>query len=147
MTDLERFRAWLQTYPGAAAFTDWQIDYTDSLPGGFGIFPSGLQELSRKESICGDVWIQNQYNFALYLAFAKSPGDDIGAQVNAETVLDFQRWVQAQSATHQAPTFGTYDQHKETISAQNGMLLEADAGGTALYMIQLAAKFTDYYKE
>ncbi len=43
MSDLERFREWLKTYPGADALTDMQVDYTDRIPGCFGIFPEIMQ--------------------------------------------------------------------------------------------------------
>ncbi len=142
MTDLERLKAWLATYPGAGQISAMQVDYTDRLPGQFGVFPAGLVELSRHENILGDVTVKNQYNFALYAVFAKSPGDDVAAQGNADWVMDLQRWVQAQSAAGKAPTFGTVDTAHETMTAQNGALFEADGEGTALYMVQLAAAFT-----
>ncbi len=145
MSDLEKLRAWLQTYPGADKLTDFQVDYTDQLPGSFGVFPAGLVEISRKENIWGDVTVRNQYNFALYLVLPKAPGDDVGAAVNADWVMDFQRWVQAQSVTHKAPTFGNVDTENETMSAQNGALYDADEEGLAMYMVSLQAVFQTEY--
>lgn len=147
MTDLEKFQQWLQTYPGADHLTGLRVDYTDRLPGQFGIFPAGLTELNRATDLLGDVTVQNQYNFALYIVFEKSPGDDIGAQVNADWIMDFQRWVQAESAMHRAPTFGNVDLREETMRAQSGTLYECDDEGVAMYMIQLSATYKLHFQE
>lgn len=147
MSDLERLRNWLMTYPGAKVLEDMQIDYTDQVPGKFGIFPAGLQEISRTEFVDGDIIVNNQYNFALYTVFSKAPGDDIGAMINADWVMDFQRWVQKESVLGTAPKFGNVDQDEETMKAQNGALYEADAEGLAMYMVQLNASFHYHYEE
>lgn len=147
MTDLEKLQAWIQTFHGADTLTGFQVDYTDRLPGMFGVFPAGLVEIGRTTDLIGNITVRNQYNFALYVIFEKSPGDNIGAQVNADWVMDFQRWVQAQSATHKAPTFGDFDLRNETISAQNGAIYETDGDGLAMYMVQLSATFKNFYKE
>ena len=146
MSDLEKLRVWLQAYPGASALADMQVDYTDSVPGMFGVFPSGLMEISRMTDIIGNTTVRNQYNFALRVVFAKAPGDDIGASANAEWLMEFQRWVQVQSATRKAPTFGNTDTESETMSAQNGMLVDADDEGLATYLVQLTATFKTYYE-
>ena len=146
MSDLEKLRAWLLTYPGAAELADMQVDYTESVPGMSGVFPDGLMEIRRKTDILGNVTVHNQYHFALRVVFAKSPGDDVGASANAEWLMEFQRWVQAQSIAHKAPTFGNIDQYRETMSAQNGALIDADEEGFAVYLVQLTASFKTYYK-
>lgn len=145
MSDLEKLKHWLETYPGAQHLGQMQVDYTDRLPGCFGVFPAGLVEIGRKENLLGDITLQNQYNFALYLVMEKSPGDDLGASINADWVMDFQRWVQAQSAMHKAPTFGNVDTDKETLSAQNGALYDTDNEGLAMYMVSLQAQFKTCY--
>ena len=146
MSDLDKLKEWLRTYPGADALTDWQVDYTNQLPGSFGVFPAGLVEISRRKNLWGEVTVQNQYNFALYLMLTKAPGDDVGAQINADWVMDFQHWVQAQSVTHKAPTFGNMETSRETMSAQNGALYDADEEGLAMYMISLQALFKMHYE-
>lgn len=147
MSDLERLRVWLGTYPGAAEhLSNMRVDYTDALPGEFGVFPSGLVEISRRRDIVGDTLVRNQYNFAIYVVFPKAPGDDAGALINADWVMDFQKWVQEQSITGNAPTFGNYSVRTETMSAQNGALFEASGEGLAMYMVQLSAVFSNYYE-
>lgn len=144
-TDLERLTTWLQTWDGYSALRDMQIDYTDQIPGIFGLFPTGLTTTGSEDYIDGSRILFNQYNFAVYTVFTKAPGDGIGSAGNAEWVMDLQRWIQEQSMAHGAPTFGNVDQGLEEISASNGQLYDADAEGTALYMVQITASFHTYY--
>lgn len=145
-SDLARLRNWLATYPGYDILHNMLVDYIDEIPGAVSLMPAGLVEISRAEYILGDVTVQNQYNFGLYLALEKSPGDDIASAYNAGWVLDFQRWVQAQSVAHTAPTFGNIDQRQETIKAQNGALLDTGKDGVAVYIVQLSAEFKVKYE-
>lgn len=143
MSALDRIRAWIAAYPGHEALGAFAVDYTDRVPENGGIFPSGLIEISRTEDILGNVEIRNQYNFGLYYVFEKAPGDDVGAAFNADWVMDFQEWVQEQSARGLAPAFGD----KTTAArAQNGVLYAADEEGTATYMVQLSVEFIKRYE-
>lgn len=141
MSDIEKVRKWIATFPDHQKLEGFCIDYTDAVPNNGGLFPSGLMEISRKTDIFGNVTVENQYNFGLYYVFLKSPGDDEGASVNADWVMDFQKWVQDQSIRGLAPTFGD-DPANERIQAQNGVLYQASEEGTATYMVQLSVKFT-----
>ena len=145
-TDLERLRVWLATYPGYDILDNMLVDYSNEIPGAASLMPAGLTEISRTEDILGNVTVRNQYNFGLYLALEKSPGDDIASAYNAGWVLDFQRWVQAQSVTRAAPTFGNIDVRRETIKAQNGALLDTGKEGVAVYVVQLSAEFSTFYE-
>ncbi|MEI3271754.1 MAG: hypothetical protein V8S13_00735 [Gemmiger formicilis] len=108
--------------------------YTDQVPSCGAVFPQGLQEIERSTYITGAVCVTNQSNFGLYFTFAKSAGDDEGAKINADWVNGFQHWVQEQSAHGLAPNFG--DAEEPVIArAQNGVLYEAEAEGTATYMV------------
>lgn len=147
MTALEKIREWIATYPRYDILSGFQVDYTDRMTANSGgIFPSGLVEVGRSADITGTVTVTNQYNFALYYTFLKAPGDDVGAAVNADWVMDFQEWVQAQSITGKAPAFGDRPR-SERIIAQNGTLYEFDAEGTALYAVQLSVQFVKIFKE
>lgn len=140
MTALEKVKAWIKTYPNHSDLGEYHIDYTDQVPNNGGIFPNGLIEVDRTADIFGNVKITNQLNFGLYWVFDKPAGDDIEAKVNAEWISDFQQWVQEQSATGKAPVFGDKPE-KEKVTAQNGILFETDAEGTATYMVQLSAQY------
>ena len=145
-TALDKMKTWIAAYPGYSILEDFQVDYTDKIPANGGIFPSGLVEVARKQDIFGVVTVTNQYNFGLYYVFTKAPGDDAGATVNADWVIDFQEWVQSQSALGEAPIFGD-DTTREKISAQNGVLYEANDEGTATYMVQLSVQFIKRYEK
>lgn len=141
MSDLEKICSWIATFPDHQKLTDFQVDYTDAVPNNGGIFPSGLVEVSRTRDIFGTTTVENQYNFGLYYVFEKAAGDEEGAAINADWVMDFQKWVQDQSIRGLAPTFGD-DPRTERIQAQNGVLYAADEEGTATYMVQLSVNFT-----
>lgn len=145
MTDLERVRRWIKTFPKFDNISNFKVDYTDQIPANGGIFPSGLVEISRTEDIIGNVTVENQYNFGLYYVFSKAPEDDIGATLNADWIMEFQQWVQEQSVTDKIPKFGNTGE-KEKAAAQNGVLYEADNEGVATYMVQLSFNFKKKYE-
>lgn len=140
MTALEKITAFVRSYPKADILQTFQVDYTDQIPANGGIFPSGLEEVSRKTDLLGNVTVTNQYNFGLYYVFEKAPGDGTGAAVNAGWVMDFQEWVQEQSALGLAPVFGDVPR-QEKLTAQNGVLYDAEDEGLATYMVQLSVQF------
>ena len=140
MTALEKITAFVRSYPGADILQKFRIDYTDQIPANAGVFPSGLVEIDRKTDICGGATVTNQYNFGLYYVFEKAPGDDAGAAVNAGWLMDFQEWVQEQSARGLARVFGDVPR-QEKITAQNGVLYSAEDEGLATYMVQIAVQF------
>lgn len=144
MTALEKIRAWVAEYPDFDILDQFQVDYTDQAPSNGGIFPSGLVEIARTSDIIGNRTVTNQYNFGLYYVFEKATDDDIGATINADWVMGFQEWVQEQSITGAAPTFGDVP-HTEVISAQNGVLYDVNEG-TGTYMVQLSVQFTKKYE-
>lgn len=144
MSDLEKIRNWIATYPGYDILNTFHVDYTDQIPANGGIYPSGLVEISRRSDILGNVTAKNQYNFGLYYVFLKDPGDTEGATINADWLMDFQQWVQEQSAQGLAPVFGD-EPRTERIKAQNGVLYAAEEEGTATYMVQLSAEFLKKY--
>lgn len=141
MTDLEKIRTWIKTFPSHNVISEFQVDYTDQIPNNGGIFPSGLIEISRRRDVLGNVTVNNQLNFGLYYVFEKAADDDVGATYNADWIMEFQRWVQNQSLRGLTPVFGD-DPRNETIKAQNGVLYDTDQSGTAIYMVQLSVNFT-----
>lgn len=145
MTALEKIKTWLATYDGYDILSEFRVDYTDQIPANGGIFPSGLVEVGRRQDICGNVTVTNQYNFGLYYVFEKAPGDDTGATINADWIMGFQEWAQEQSILGSAPVFGDVPRD-ERITAQNGVLYESDEEGTATYMVQLSIQFTKKFE-
>lgn len=144
MSDLEKLRNWIQTYPNHEKIAAFSVDLVDQIPFKGSIAPSGLVEITRSEDILGNVTVNNQYNFGLYYAFRKDPEDDMEATKNAEWLMDFQKWIQEQSVLRKTPVFGD-DPLKERISAQNGSIYDATEDGTAIYMVHLSVSFTKIY--
>ena len=145
MSDLDKIRKWLLTYPQIGRLQGLNIDYYSEQPDNSSIAPSGLVEISRTEDILGNVTVQNQYNFGLYFVMIKAPEDDAGATENADWLMEFQKWVQEQSIRRLAPVFGD-DPRSETIKAQNGVNEYADQEGTGIYAVQLSINFTKIYE-
>lgn len=145
MSALSRMRNFVKMFPDYNILDKFNIDYTDHVPNAGGICPNGLVEIETRTDIFGNKVVKNQLNFALYCRFAKDPGDDESAGINADWVSDFQEWVQEQSAMGNAPVFGD-EPWSEKISAQNGMIFDADEEGTAMYMVQIAVNYTKRYE-
>lgn len=145
MTPLETMRAFVASYPDADILSTLSIDYTDQVPDMGGIFPQGIQEVSRRTDLLGNVTVTNQLNFALYTVLSKAPEDDVGATLNAEWQLGFQEWVQGQSALRLAPTFGD-EPLMESIAAQNGEIYSTPADGVAIYAIQISVIYQKKYR-
>ncbi len=140
-TALEKMRDFIGSYPDYDVLSQLTIDYTDKVPNCAGLFPNGIIEIARRKDVLGGCEVDNQYNFALYTNFEKSPNEDEGATLNAEWVTDFQLWLQAQSIAGNAPQFGD-DPRLESMTAQNGEIYAAYDEGTALYVIRISANFT-----
>lgn len=138
MTDLEKLRQWLLTYPNWKGTL--QVDFMEAGPGNAGLFPAGLEELRRREDVLGNPEIDCRYRFALH---RKTAGQQDGNE-DAQWLLDFQHWVQRQSATGAAPHFGDVPS-RERISAQKGMLKTVERTGICLYTVTLVADFVKTY--
>ena len=136
MTDLEKMQQWLQTYPGWQ--DSLQVDCAEPAPGNAGLFCEGLEERARQADVLGNLQIACRYRFTLYRRVSRDNG-----AADARWLLDFQNWVQSQSALMLAPHFGDVP-HLERMQAQKGAL--RDCGQTGLYAVTLTADFTKAYE-
>jgi len=136
MTELEKLRQWLPTFPQWEAGGLLYLDHLDAMPGNTGLYPGGLEVIGRKEDVLGNVTENCRYRFGLYRMTAR--GEDNTAA--AQWLLDFQNWVQRQSRLGLAPTFGD-DPAKETLYAQKGRLKEGSQAGSGVYVVELTAEF------
>lgn len=141
---LEAMREFVASYD-AGILGLLAIDYTDRIPDAAGLFPAGMVENSRRSDLLGNVTTENTLNFALYVRLGKSPGDDAIATTNAEWAMEFQRWVQYQSATGRAPAFGDVPRTERMI-ASNGAIYSASDEGTAIYAIQISVHYTRIFR-
>ncbi len=145
MSALNKVRKWLLTFPDIQKIKGLNVDYYSTSPETSSIAPGGLQELSRKEDVLGNVIVESQYNFTLEFLMEKAIDDDTGATENADWLLSFQEWVQEQSIRHLVPKFGD-DPKSETAKAENGVNEYADIEGNGIYTVQLSINFTKIYE-
>ena len=141
MTDLEKVRQWVCSYPKWCEGEVLYIDHIDAVPGNSGLYPAGLEELSRHTDILGTVTVKCRYRFNLYRVATKQEDDP----ENAQWMMDFQQWVQQQCAAGLTPTFGDVPE-QEWIRAEKGKLQDASQAGTGTYAVTLTAEFTKLYK-
>ena len=133
MTDLEKLRQWLMTYPG------WEgplhIQSAGPAPGSSGLYPQGMEELSRREDVLGNVTVSCRSRYLLYR---------VAGPEEADWLEDFQHWVCRQSAEKTAPTFGDVPEG-ERLWAQKGRLEDASQPGLGRYAVELVAEFIKQY--
>ena len=140
MTDLEKLKTWLATYPGWEDDKPFFVDDATPKPGCVGLFPQGLEQLSLRRDITGGQKAACRYRFYLYRASALEENQE----ENARWLLDFQNWVEAQSAGGLAPRFGDVPQ-EERLRAEGGRLQKTGKLGSGLYALTLTAEFTRIY--
>ena len=149
MSNLEKMREWLRTFPGTdnrpGMPEEFTIDHVSEDPFKAGLHSNGTTEIGRTEDIVGNITMTNQYNFSLGVVMEKDPNLDDVATDNAEWVMNFQQWVTEQSITNQAPTFGNINTGDEIIRAQNGSFAQRVSDGAGMYMTTITARFTNYY--
>lgn len=139
MEELEKIKAWLQTYPG------WDgkvyVEYTCAAPGHFGLYPQGVEVQSVKKDVLGNSYAHCRSRYVLY----RVTGGQADNTQNAAWLLDFQNWVQTQAAAGLTPSFGD-DPSAERFSAQQGKLQNADQTGTGTYAVILTAQYTKIFR-
>ena len=139
MAALEKIAQWLKSFP---LWEDNQlhIDYTGAVPGNSGLYPEGVEEITRREDVLGNVTVQNRLHFTLYRV-TKGQQDN---EENSQWLLQFQNWVQQQSALGLAPSFGD-DPKQEKIQAKQGRLKSASQTGTGKYAVAITAEYVKFY--
>ena len=142
MTDLEKLRQWLRAYPGWEENAALHTDHIDGLPGSYGLYPVGLEVLSRTEDLLGNVTARCRYTYNLLRCTA---GQQDSPQ-EAQWLMEFQTWVLSQSAHGLAPQFGDVPA-EETLRAEKGKRKEASQGSIGTYTVTIVAEFTKIYEE
>lgn len=141
MKELGMMRQFVESYPKWDQGCLMYIDYLDSVPGTGGLYPSGREEVARRGDVLGNVYVDCKLRFALYRVTCS--GEDGGKY--AAWLLDFQEWVERQSALGLAPQFGDIPL-RERVYAERGRLTKDRGGRTGLYVVELTAEFTKYYE-
>ena len=137
MTDLEKLYHWLRQYPDWGGFL--QIDRLEDNSDGIGIFPRGLEEISRQEDVQGNLRIACRYRFELI----RRVHHMADSRENTQWLLDFQNWVQQQSVAGEAPCFGDVPA-AEKLQAQKGTMQKH--GITDTFTVTLIADFMKVYE-
>ncbi|MBQ3000390.1 MAG: hypothetical protein IJD63_01435 [Oscillospiraceae bacterium] len=136
ITELEKMRAFLRSY---SYWEAGRLLYIDKCDGGEdGLFPEGVEVLSRKTDVLGNTRVHYRLRFMLYRSGTEREGD--GAWL-----LDFQKWLAEMSIRGKAPQFGDVP-GEERLRAEKGKL-EKSRGNGSLYAVTLTAEFTKIYQE
>ena len=136
MTELEKLENWLKTFPLCDG--SLSIDVTDAVPGGMGLYPKGLQELSRREDVLGNLTVCYRWSFALHRSQATQTRE------NAQWLMELQKWAANQCRQGLAPRFGDV-QAAERLRICEGTLVHRKEGGSG-YTALLTADFTKIYR-
>ena len=115
------------------------VDFADAVPGNMGLFPKGLEEISRREDVLGNLVVRFRWSFQLHRIAGKAP------QADARWLMDFQQWVAQQSLMGHCPIFGD-DPKTEQMRACEGRLVGRNPGGSTGYTVLLTVDFTKNYR-
>ncbi len=132
MTVLEKITGWLKTFPLWEG--ELQIDGTAPSPGSVGLYPQGVQEISRREDVLGNVQTVNRFELTLCRI---SNGD---AEQAAAWLLALQDWIRQQSAGGLAPRLGDVPA-QERIRAEQGRLKAPLQTGAGRYAVKITAEY------
>ena len=141
MECLEKLRRWLLSYPDWDAGGLLYIDFADGQPGSAGLYPQGMEEVERVTDVTGTVTARCRWHFALFRMGQRQEDHE----KDACWLMDFQLWVQRQSALGLAPVFGDVPV-RERIWARKGQQQKANAAGTGCYCVELVAEFVKRYE-
>ena len=106
-----------------------QIDGTEPSPGACGLFPLGMEELSRREDVTGGIRQRLRQQFVLRRVFPR------GAKA-AAWLLRLQDWLPRKAQN--LPGFGS----DCVIRAQKGRLAKTHQAGTDIYEVTLTVEYT-----
>ena len=125
-TASEKLKNWLCTYPG------WEWE-------NIGLYPKALEEISRQQDVLGNSTVGCRYQFTL---FWQMTGQGNEAE-DGQKMLDFQYWVQQQSASGKAPVLGDIPE-QEKLRVEKGGLTAGTQ--TVTYTATLIADFMKVYE-
>lgn len=128
MDELDFIKNWLVSCPywdGDAP----QVDKTGAELNSSGLFPLGLEVLSRQENLLGQVQCRCRLSFALRKTCP------VG-QAAAAWLIDLQNWVLEHGSS--APRLG----ENQTVRAEKGTLTKLSSTGTGIYEARIRFEFT-----
>lgn len=134
MNELEKLQTWLKSFP--LWESSLSIDVTDAVPGGMGLYPKGLQELSRREDVLGNLTVRYRWSFLLHR------NQTAQMEANAQWLMELQKWAADQCRRGLAPRFGDGE---ERLRICEGSLTKRREGGSG-YTALLTADFTKIFR-
>lgn len=137
MEILEKLKAWLKTFPQWAE-AELLVDDTAAEPVSCGLFPIGVEELSRREDLLGNQILQCKQTFLLRRIAQRQ-------EEAAAWMMAFEEWVRQQAREKAAPIFGDVP-GKEWIRAEKGRLSAVNQTGTATYEIRIVCEYTKIFE-
>lgn len=132
MEILEKMRDWILGFPGWGS-QELQIDDLAAAPDQCGLFPTGMEQVSCREDVLGNVTAVWRCHFLLRRTALR-------CEDAAAWLLDFQDWVRSQSLQGKAPHFGDAP-GQERVRAEMGKLSSAAQTGTGVYELKITAEY------
>ena len=139
MTALEKMKAWLMTCPCLSQGFTLETDHTAAASGSAGLYPCGLEEISRREDVLGNIKVTNKLHFVLYQVSCGEPDEQAGR------LLALQNWVQQQCLAGLAPHFGDVP-GEESVRAEHGKLKSVSPTGTRKHELKLTVQFVTIFE-
>lgn len=133
MEILEKVAAWLESFPlwDGEKLT---IDSIGPAPGSLGMFPMGVEEISRREDVLGNLETVNRLTLKLCRV---SNGNSALA---AHWLLALQDWVNRKNAAGQLPRIGDFP-GRTRIQAKQGQLTAPAQTGTGRYALIITVEY------
>lgn len=138
MSELEKLKNWLLTFPGMKEST-LHVDSLPHIPGSVGLFCQGVEQLRESQDILGNRQVLCRCRFVLRRV-SSQPSEEA-----ARWALALQSWVREQSARGLAPRFGC-EVAREQLRAEKGRLEKTSQTGTDTLQVVLTAEFMKKYE-
>lgn len=139
MTALEKMRNWLKKFPSWNR-QNLPVDYSDGIPEHCSLYCKGVEELSRKVDILGNVVVVSRLRFAL----CRTADNSMDNLDNANWLVALQDWIRLQNGLGLSPDFGDVPK-MEWIRAENGRMQDVLQAGTARYTVDITVEFMNLY--
>ena len=133
MDVFQKVTQWLESFPlwdGGKP----RIDGIDAKPGSIGFFPKGVEEISRREDVLGNVEIRNRLTLKVCRV------SDGNSTLAAHWLLALQDWVNRKNGAGQIPRLGDLP-GRAAITAQHGLLASPAQTGTGRYELIITAEY------
>ena len=126
MEHLQELKNWLGGFGG---WQDAEVDSTGTQPEDTGLFPMGVQVVSNRGDVLGNVTRRLRQTYVLRRVAPRG-------ESAAAWLANFQQWVLENA--HTAPKFGAL----QTVRAEKGQLQKAAQTGLGIYAVTLTVEFT-----